>query len=188
MPSGTGKSPVRSGCVGRSGVWCQELGRGGQHPLAVVRRGGAGVAFDGFVGTYAPRMDDKGRVTLPAKYRDKLAGGVMLMRGQDHTLFLLTPDGFESFADRAIKAEITDQKQIGFQRYMFANTEDQRPDAQGRITIPPKMRAYANLEKDVVINGAGLRMEIWAADAWARYEAEQEAAYASPERGIFSND
>ena len=143
------------------------------------------MAFSGFVGTYTPRLDDKGRVTLPAKYRDKLAGGVVLMRGQDHTLYVLTTEGFETFADRAINAEITDAKQIGFQRYMLANTEDQRPDAQGRISIPAKMREYAGLGKDVVINGAGLRMEIWAADAWARYEAEQEAAYASPEAGIF---
>ena len=145
------------------------------------------MAFSGFVGTYAPRMDDKGRITLPAKYRDKMAGGVVLMRGQDHTLYVLTTEGFEVFAERAIKAEITDQKQIGFQRYMLANAEDQRPDSQGRITIPTKMREYANLGKDVVLTGAGMRMEIWAADAWARYEAEQEAAYASPERGIFGS-
>ncbi len=140
----------------------------------------------GFFGTYTPRMDDKGRITLPAKYRDRLKGGVVLMRGQDHTLFVLTPEGFEEFAHRAIHAEVTDEKQIGFQRYMLANTEDQRPDAQGRITIPARMREYANLSKDVVINGAGLRMEIWSADAWTRYEAEQEAAYASPDRGIFT--
>jgi len=144
----------------------------------------AGV-FSGFVGTHTPRMDDKGRVTLPAKYRDRLVGGVVLVRGQDRTLYLFTTEGFEQFAHRAINAEVTDSAQRGFQRYMLANTEDQRPDAQGRITIPPKMREYAELGKDVVITGAGLRMEVWAADRWAAYEAEQEAAYAAPDRGLF---
>jgi MraZ protein len=143
------------------------------------------VAFSGFVGTYTPRMDDKGRITLPAKYRDKWAEGVVLMRGRDHTLFVLTPEGFESFASKAIHAEITDETQVGFQRYMLANTEDQQPDSQGRITIPAKMRAYAGLGKDVVLTGAGLRMEIWAKEAWERYEVEQEAVYAAPPRGIF---
>lgn len=141
--------------------------------------------FSGFLGTYSPRMDDKGRITLPAKYRERLAKGIVLVKGQDHTLYLLTEEGFEQFAHRAINAEVTDRAQIGFQRYMLANTEDQRPDAQGRITIPAKMREYAGLGKDIVLNGAGLRMEIWAADRWAAYEQEQEAAYAEPTPGIF---
>lgn len=141
--------------------------------------------FSGFLGTYTPRMDDKGRITLPAKYRDRTAGGIFLVKGRDHTLFLFTEDGFEQFAHRAIHAEITDKAQVGYQRYMLANAEDQRPDAQGRVTIPAKMREYAGLGKDIVLNGAGLRMEVWAADRWAAYEAEQEAAYADPEAGIF---
>jgi MraZ protein len=143
------------------------------------------MAFAGFVGTYTPRMDDKGRVTLPAKYREKWAGGVMVVRGQDHALYVFTPENFEIFAAPAINADITDAAQVAFQRYMLANTEEQTPDAQGRITIPPKMRSYAGLDRDVVITGTGLRMEIWAADAWAEYEARQEAAYAAPTPGVF---
>ncbi len=139
----------------------------------------------GFVGTYTPRMDDKGRVTIPAKYRARFAGGVMLVRGQNHTLFIFTMAGFADFAHRAIHAEITDEAQVGFQRYMLANAEDHHLDAQGRITIPARMRDYAGLGKDVVINGAGLRLEIWPADRWAAYEAAQEAAYASPSKGVF---
>ncbi len=146
------------------------------------------VAFSGFVGTYTLRLDDKGRITLPAKYRDKWAGGVVLMRGRDHALYVLTADGFETFAATAINAEITDDAQVGFQRYMLANAEDQQPDTQGRVTVPAKMRSYAGLSRDAVLTGAGLRMEIWAPDAWNRYEAEQEAAYASPSAGLFRSD
>jgi MraZ protein len=141
----------------------------------------------GFYGTYTPRMDDKGRVTLPARYRDAFAGGVMIVRGQDHCLYVFTNEGFEEFAAEAINASITDERARGYQRYMLANTDEQRPDAQGRITIPPRMREYARLNKDLVITGIGLRMEIWDATEWADYEAQQEAAYAAPERGLFDS-
>lgn len=140
--------------------------------------------LQGFYGTHTPRMDDKGRVTLPARYRDRFAAGAMLVRGQDHCLYLFTPDGFEEHAASAIAAPITDERARGYQRYMLANTEEQRPDAQGRISIPPRMREYAGLTKDVVITGIGARMEIWDAAAWNEYEARQEAAYAAPDRGL----
>ena len=118
-------------------------------------------------------------VTLPAKYRESFKNGVMLVRGQDHCIYVFTPEGFEEFAEAAINAPITDERARGYQRYMLANTDEQRPDAQGRITITPRMREYARLTKDLVITGIGLRMELWDAD-----EAQQEAAYAAPERGL----
>ena len=97
----------------------------------------------GFYGTYTPRMDDKGRVTLPARYREAFASGAMMVRGQDHCLYVFTPEGFEEFAESAINAPITDERARGYQRYMLANTDEQRPDAQGRITITARMREYA---------------------------------------------
>jgi MraZ protein len=102
----------------------------------------------GFYGTYTPRMDDKGRVTLPARYREAFAGGAMIVRGQDHCLYVFTPEGFEEFAESAINAPITDERARGYQRYMLANTDEQRPDAQGRISITARMREYAGLTKD----------------------------------------
>jgi MraZ protein len=141
--------------------------------------------LEGFFGTYTPRIDDKGRVTLPARYRERFAAGVMVTRGQDHCLYLFTPAGFEEFAAIAMNAEITDERARAFQRYLLANTDEQRPDAQGRISVNPKMRDYASLAKDVVITGVGKRMEVWDAQRWQDYEDQQEAAYAAPERGLF---
>lgn len=141
----------------------------------------------GFYGTYTPRMDDKGRVTLPARYRESFANGAMLVRGQDHCLYVFTQEGFGEFAEAAINAPITDERARGYQRYMLANTDEQRPDAQGRISIPPRMREYAGLTKDLVVAGIGLRMEIWDAAEWAAYEGQQEAAYAAPERGLLES-
>ena len=67
---------------------------------------------------------------------------------------------------------------------MLSNTDDQQPDAQGRISIPARMREYAGLSKDIVIAGVGKRMEVWDAAEWARYEADQEAGYSSPARDL----
>lgn len=138
----------------------------------------------GFVGTYTPRMDDKGRVTVPAKYREVFAPGVMLARGQDHCLYLFTPAGFDDFAADVITAPITDARARGYQRVLLANTDEQRPDAQGRISVPARMRDYAGLTKDVVVTGVGTRMELWDAQEWERYEALHEETYAVPERGL----
>ena len=70
---------------------------------------------------------------------------------------------------------------------LLANTDEQKPDAQGRISIPARMREYAGLSKDVVITGVGTRMELWDADEWTRYEATHEETYAAPERGVLDD-
>jgi len=137
-----------------------------------------------FVGTFTPRLDDKGRVTLPAKYRDHFLAGVTLARGQDHCLYVFTPDGFDDFAAEIIDAPVTDARARGYQRVLLANTDEQKPDAQGRISIPVRMREYARLTKDVVVTGVGSRMEIWDADEWTRYEATHEESYSAPEGGF----
>jgi MraZ protein len=137
-----------------------------------------------FVGTFTPRMDDKGRVTVPAKYRPVLEDGVVISRGQDHCLYVFTPEGFDTFAQDAIDAPVTDPKARGYQRMLLANADEQQPDGQGRITIPARMREYARLRKDVVITGVGSRMEIWDAEEWTRYEREHEETFAAPERGL----
>ncbi|MTD16519.1 division/cell wall cluster transcriptional repressor MraZ [Nakamurella sp. YIM 132087] len=138
------------------------------------------MALTGFFGTYTPRMDDKGRVTLPARYRGTFTDGVMVARGQDHCLYVFTPEGFAEHAASAIDAPITDQRARGYQRYLLANADQQIPDGQGRISVPARMREYAGLVKDVVVVGVGRRMELWDADRWAAYEAAQEADYADP--------
>lgn len=141
---------------------------------------------DYFSGSAEVRMDDKGRVTLPARYRAAFSAGVMLTKGQDRCLYVFTEDGFERFAAGAIDADITDEKARGFQRYLLANTEAIEPDGQGRIGIPARMREYAGLTKNVVVAGAGRRMEIWNADEFAAYQSEHESPFVSPERGLLN--
>ena len=131
-----------------------------------------------FLGTHTPKLDDKGRLTLPAKFRDELAGGLMVTKGQDHCLFVFPRAEFEQMASRVAQAPITNEAVRAYQRYLFAGTDEQRPDSQGRITVAPELRRYAGLSKDCVVIGAINRLEIWDSTAWQAYLDEHEDSYA----------
>ncbi|MCK2243220.1 MULTISPECIES: division/cell wall cluster transcriptional repressor MraZ [unclassified Crossiella] len=131
-----------------------------------------------FLGTHSPKLDDKGRLTLPAKFRDALAGGLMLTKGQDHCLFVFPRAEFEQMARKVAEAPFTNEAVRAYQRYLFAGTDEQRPDSQGRISITPELRRYASLTKECVVIGAINRLEIWDATAWERYLEENEENYA----------
>lgn len=135
---------------------------------------------DRFYGMFTPRLDDKGRVTLPARYRKPFADGAMVVRGDTRCLYVFTVAEFDSFAEQAIDAPVTDPQRIGPSRYMLANSDFQVPDAQGRIMLAARMREYAELGRDVVLTGQGRRMEIWNVDRWNSYEADQEPGYIDP--------
>ena len=127
-----------------------------------------------FLGTYTPKLDDKGRLTLPAKFRDELRGGLMITKGQDHCLYVFTREAFAEMATKVASAPLTSESARAFQRNLFSGTDEQNPDAQGRIAITPELRRYAGLTKDCVVIGAFTRAEIWDAQAWQRYQDEHE--------------
>jgi MraZ protein len=129
-----------------------------------------------FLGTHTPKLDDKGRLTLPAKFRDALAGGLMVTKGQDHCLYVFPRAEFEEMA-RKVAAPLTNEAVRAYQRDLFAGTDEQRPDGQGRIAVAPELRRYAGLTKDCVVIGAITRLEIWDAQAWQAYLDEHEDSY-----------
>jgi MraZ protein len=131
-----------------------------------------------FLGTHTPKLDDKGRLTLPAKFREALAGGLMVTKGQDHCLYVFPRAEFEQMARRVASAPLTNEAVRAYQRYLFSGTDEQRPDSQGRISIVPELRRYAGLTKDCVVIGAISRLEIWDQPAWQRYLDEHEDDYA----------
>ncbi len=137
-----------------------------------------------FLGTYTPKLDDKGRLTLPAKFRDELRGGVMITKGQDHCLYVFTRDAFAEMARKVASAPLTSQSARAFQRNLFAGTDDQVPDAQGRIAVNAELRRWAGLTKDCVVIGAFTRAEIWDAQAWQRYQDEHEDEYARAQEEV----
>ena len=130
-----------------------------------------------FLGTHAPRLDEKGRLILPAKYREELAGGVVITKGQERCLYVFPQEEFTRITEALRTAPVTAKSVRDYSRVFFASASDELPDKQGRITVPPALRAYAGLERDCVVIGANTRMEIWDAAAWESYLASQEEAF-----------
>ena len=93
-----------------------------------------------FLGTHTPRLDDKGRLVLPAKFRDGLAGGLVLTKGQDRCVVVWTKDGFAKYAEELAQGKHTVADIRRYTRVLFASAYDDTPDKQGRITIPSSLR------------------------------------------------
>src|SRR5262245_18365565 len=127
-----------------------------------------------FFGTYTPKLDDKGRLFLPAKFRDELAEGLVVTRGQERCLNVWSREEFGRFTERLPAMPVTNKSGRDYVRMLFAGASDETPDKQGRITIPPMLREYASLSKDCIVIGAMNRVEIWDAASWAAYEQSQE--------------
>ena len=114
-----------------------------------------------FFGTYTPKLDDKGRLILPAKFREQLAGGLMVTRGQEHCLYVWPQDEIARITERLREAPVSNKATRDYVRMFASAASDETPDKQGRITVPPKLRDWASLSKDVVVIGAMNRLEIW---------------------------
>ncbi len=138
-----------------------------------------------FFGTYNPKIDDKGRLILPAKFREQLADGLMVTRGQEHCLYVWPQAELERMTERLREAPLSNPNARGFIRMFSSGSADEVPDKQGRITIPQKLRDYAGLSKDVVVIGAITRLEIWDEAAWEEYSEAQAESYAELSEEVF---
>lgn len=134
--------------------------------------------MDVFLGTYTPRLDEKGRLILPAKFRDELESGIVVTRGQERCLYVFAATDFDQMHDRIRQAPITSKQARDYLRLFLSGANAEVPDKQHRVTIPAQLRAYAGLDRDVTVIGAGNRAEIWDTAAWETYYAEQEASFA----------
>ncbi|MGA8209748.1 MAG: division/cell wall cluster transcriptional repressor MraZ [Nocardioidaceae bacterium] len=132
-----------------------------------------------FFGTYTPRLDDKGRLILPAKFRDELAEGLVVTRGQERCLSVWSMTEFNQLAERLREASLTNKASRDYVRMFFAGASNETPDKQGRITVPPMLRDYASLTRDCIVIGAMNRIEIWDAVSWQAYSDEQEQQFAN---------
>ena len=131
-----------------------------------------------FLGTHTPRLDEKGRLILPAKYRDELAPGLVLTKGQERCLYVFPLPEFDRITQALRTAPVTAKSVRDYSRVFFASASDELPDKQGRITVPPALRTYAGLQRDCVVIGANTRLEIWDTQAWDTYLATQEDSFA----------
>ena len=138
-----------------------------------------------FFGTYTPKLDDKGRLFLPAKFRDELAEGLVVTRGQERCLYVWSMEEFAKLTERMREVPVTNKAGRDYMRMFFAGASDETPDKQGRVTIPPMLRDYASLSKDCIVIGAMNRIEIWDAAAWQAYSDQQEQSFADLSEEVF---
>jgi MraZ protein len=131
-----------------------------------------------FLGEHRPRLDEKGRLFLPAKFRDELAEGLVITKGQEHCLYVFAASEFSRLATELAQAALAQGDRRGHSRVFFGSASDEVPDRQGRVTIPPVLREYAGLTKDCVVIGMNTRVEIWDSERWADYLNRAEPAFA----------
>lgn len=126
-----------------------------------------------FLGEHVYTLDSKGRLTLPAKYRDELASGIVITRGLDRCLFVFTLEDWKRFT--AILGEqllFTNGEARKFSRFLFSGAVDAIPDKQGRVLIPQYLRDHAGLDGEVVIIGTNNRLEVWQPERWQQTLSE----------------
>lgn len=130
-----------------------------------------------FLGTHTPRLDDKGRLILPAKFREALAEGVVITRGQERCLYVWPEADFNQFAEQLRAAPFTHKGSRDFARMLAAGASQEKPDKQGRVPIPVALRSYAGLARECTVVGAMTRVEIWDTTAWDSYQSEKEPLF-----------
>ena len=135
-----------------------------------------------FVGSYPLRLDEKGRLALPVRFREQVADGMVIKKGQDRCVYGLTMTRVAEQSAAAAAMAPSDTAAARMRaRMSFGSMVEVEPDKAGRITIPANLREYAGLDRDVVVVGVDTRFEIWDAATWDAYVAEQEAVYADME-------
>lgn len=120
-----------------------------------------------FLGEYTHNLDDKGRLTVPAKFREQLAAGLIVTRNPaDRCLLVMPKAEWEIVAAKISALPLTDSKSALLRRAIFSAAEDLLPDKQGRILISQRLREYAQIESDIVIAGVDKFIELWKPANW----------------------
>ncbi|MCC7522845.1 division/cell wall cluster transcriptional repressor MraZ [Candidatus Uhrbacteria bacterium] len=127
-----------------------------------------------FIGEYHHTLDEKGRMSVPVKFRATLATGAVVTRGLDRSLFLYPKDEWQKLAEKLAALPFGQSDTRAFARLMLAGAMEVEVDKSGRVLLPEYLRSYAGLSKDVVVAGLYNRLEIWDETVWKEYAAKTE--------------
>ncbi len=125
-----------------------------------------------FLGEFRHTLDEKSRVTLPAKYRARLAPGIVMTLGTRRFVMVFPIDEFRLLAERVSALPLVASEAAMLRRQLFGNAIDLEPDKQGRVVIPESLRQYAVINQDAIIVGVGTHIEIWSPEEWQREQDE----------------
>ncbi len=131
-----------------------------------------------FMGEFQHSIDTKGRIIVPAKFREGLGDMFVLTRGLDQCLFAYPMNEWRILEDKLKKLPLTKKDARAFTRFFFSGAVECEVDKQGRINIPAPLRKYATLDKECVVIGVSNRIEFWSNNQWETYVEESEESFA----------
>lgn len=135
-----------------------------------------------FLGQYRHTIDDKGRLIVPARFRELMDDGAYITQGFDRNLMVLTADAFEMVSQRVNRMSLTDETARQLRRLIFATADRVELDKTGRIRVPQFLMDVAGLVGEAMVVGVGDYFEIWAPDYWTRQAHLLQDADANAER------
>ena len=125
------------------------------------------------IGEYEHSLDAKGRLIMPAKFREDIGEKFIVTKGLDGCLFAFSIEEWKIFEQKLRALPISNKDARAFSRFFFAGAIDCEIDKQGRFLIPGNLRTYATLEKEIIIIGVGTRIEIWNREEWKKYSSDE---------------
>lgn len=132
-----------------------------------------------FIGEYQHSIDKKGRIIVPAKFREDLGDSFILTKGLDNCLFIYPKTEWQVFEEKLKSLPLTRKDARAFVRFFFAGATECELDKQGRILIPSNLREHCKLKNDAVVIGVSNRVEIWSKEEWDKYNQDEDLSYES---------
>jgi MraZ protein len=129
------------------------------------------------MGQYEHTIDSKGRVIIPAKFREELGEKFVLTKGLDNCLFVYSLDEWKNIEEKLKTLPLTKKDARAFTRFFLAGAVECEVDKQGRILIPSHLREHAKIEKDVIFIGVSTRVEIWSKEVWEEYSKSTDVSF-----------
>ena len=130
-----------------------------------------------FVGEYQHTLDPKGRLILPAKFREALSDGLVMTKGFENCIFIFSRAEWPKVEDKLRALALLKKQARMLSRFFFSGTSEEVPDKQGRVMVPQNLRDHAELEKEIVVIGVANRLEVWSKANWERYNAAAKDSY-----------
>ncbi|WP_106497716.1 division/cell wall cluster transcriptional repressor MraZ [Lentibacillus sp. Marseille-P4043] len=141
-----------------------------------------------FMGEFQHNIDTKGRIIVPAKFREELGDSFVVTRGLDKCLFAYPMEEWKLLEEKLKKLPLTKKDARAFTRFFFSGAVECEIDKQGRINIPQPLRNYATLNKECVVIGVSNRIEFWASENWDDYFNDSEESFAEIAENLMDFD
>ncbi|MBP1999213.1 MraZ protein [Paenibacillus shirakamiensis] len=130
-----------------------------------------------FMGEFQHSIDDKGRMIIPAKFRELLGSSFVVTRGLDQCLFVYPEEEWGLLEQKLKTLPLMKSDARAFSRFFFSGATECEWDKQGRVNLPANLKKYAKLEKECVVLGVSNRVEIWSRELWEQYFQQSEDAF-----------